>query len=50
MDLSGPSYLPKGVILLGEIIDEIIKKLPDEVSNKVNTEFLYYMLDKINRL
>lgn len=50
MDLSGPSYLPKGVILLGEIIDEIIKKLPHEISSKVNTEFLYYMLDKINRL
>lgn len=50
MDLSGPSYLPKGVILLAEVANEIIEKLPDEISDRINTTFFNYMLNKINRL
>ncbi|GGH27032.1 nucleotidyltransferase domain-containing protein [Paenibacillus segetis] len=50
MDYCGPSYLPKGVQLLTEIADEIMDKLPDEISNKLNKAFFYYMVEKINRL
>lgn len=50
MDLSGPTHLPKGVVLLIEIVNEIIEKLPDITSSKINTEFLNYMSKKINRL
>lgn len=50
MDLSGPSYLPKGVILLVDIASEIIDKLPSEVSKKININFFNFMSDKIKRL
>lgn len=47
MDLSGPSFLPKGVILLAEIVNEIIENLPNEISSKINIMFFNYMFDKI---
>lgn len=50
MDLIGPSHLPKGVILLCEIADEILAKLPEETSKKINTKFFYFMFNKIKNL
>lgn len=50
MDLSGPSFLPKGVILLAEIVNGIIENLPNEISSKINIIFFNYMFDKIKRL
>lgn len=50
MDLSGPCYLPRGVILLIDIAYEIINKLPNEISSKININFFNYMSDKIKKL
>lgn len=50
MDLSGPSYLPGGVKLLIEIASDVLKKLPVEVSSKINTTFFNYMAEKVNNL
>jgi predicted nucleotidyltransferase len=50
IDLLGPSYLPQGVILLCEIAEEILEKLPEEISKEVNKKFFYFMLDKIKVL
>lgn len=50
MDLLGPSFLPKGVVQLVEIAEELIEKLPEEISNKINRIFFNYMADKIKKL
>ncbi len=50
MDLLGPSYLPEGVKVLIEIIDEILEELPKETSDKVNKIFLNTMFNKIKDL
>lgn len=50
MDLSGPSYLPTGVVLLVDIASEIIDKLPNEISRKININFFNFMSDKIKSL
>lgn len=50
MDLLGPSFLPKGVVQLVEIADEVIEKLPEEISSKINRIFFNYMSNKIKGL
>lgn len=50
MDLLGPSNVLKGVKSLIEIIKDIISKLPENTSNKINKTFFNYMTEKINRL
>ncbi len=50
MDLSGPSNLPNGVMLLVEIAREILEKLPEKVSSNVNIHFFNFMAKKINKL
>lgn len=50
IDSLGPSYLPKGVKILAQITNEILKELPKEISDKVNTEFLYFMTKQVNNL
>lgn len=50
MDLLGPSSLPKGVVKLIEIAEELIDELPEEISNKVNMTFFNYMSNKIKEL
>lgn len=50
MDLLGPSSLPKGVVQLVEIADELIEKLPKEISSKINRTFFNYMSNKIQGL
>lgn len=50
MDLIGPSYLPDGVILLCEIAEEILEKLPEEISAKINKKFFYFMFKNIKTL
>ena len=50
MDLLGPSFLPMGVVQLVEIAEELIEKLPEEISNKINRIFFNYMADKIGKL
>lgn len=50
MDLIGPSYLPQGVILLCEIAEEILGKLPNEILQNINKEFFYFMFNKMKNL
>lgn len=50
MDLLGPSFLPKGVIQLIDIANELIEKLPNEISAKINMDFFNYMSNKIRNL
>ena len=50
MDLSGPSHLPKGLVLLIEIVNEILGMLADETLSKLNTEFFKFTSARINRL
>lgn len=50
IDLIGPSYLPKGVILLAEIEEETLGKVPEEISKDINKQFFYFMFDKIKSL
>lgn len=50
MDLIGPSYLPQGVKILAEIIDEVLEELPKELSNKINRVFFNTMAMKIREL
>jgi len=50
IDVLGPSDLPKGVILLGELAEEIMEKLPKEVLNKINIRFFDFMMDRIRIL
>lgn len=50
MDLSGPSHLPKGFVLLIEIVNEILGMLADETLSKLNTEFFKFTSARINRL
>lgn len=50
VDLLGPTYLPKGVVLLCEILEEILGKLPEEILERINKKFFYFMLSKIKQL
>ncbi|OOC42294.1 aminoglycoside 6-adenylyltransferase [Thermosipho sp. 1074] len=50
MDFLGPSYLPKGVIMLTEILKDTIEKIPNEVIRKINIKFFEYMYDRIIKL
>ena len=50
MDSIGPSYLPEGVKILIEIVNEVLEELPKEITNKVNKLFLNTMISKIEKL
>lgn len=50
MNLIGPSYLPEGVILLCKIAEEILEKIPNAISEKINKKFFYFMVKKIRNL
>jgi len=50
VDLLGPTYLPKGVVLLCEISEEILGKLPEEILERINKKFFYFMFSKIKKL
>ena len=50
VDLTAPSHLPDGVIMLCEIADEMLNKIPAEVSNGINKKFFYFMFDRMKKL
>lgn len=50
MDLSGPTFLPKGVKLLVEIADEVLETLPKRISKEINTDFFEFMANKIDKI
>ena len=50
MDLLGPSYLPEGVKMLAEILNETLEELPKQIFDKVNKIFLNSMIRKIREL
>lgn len=50
MDLLGPSSILQGVKILVEITNEVIEKLPEYISNKINTVFFNYIVGKIKEL
>ncbi|MFL0249629.1 nucleotidyltransferase domain-containing protein [Clostridium neuense] len=50
VDLLGPTYLPEGVVLLCEISEEILGKLPEEILERINKKFFYFMFSKIKQL
>lgn len=50
VDLIAPSHLPDGVIMLCEIADEMLDKIPMEVSDGINKKFFYFMYDRMKKL
>lgn len=50
VDSLAPSHLPDGVIMLCEIADELLKKLPIEVSEGINKKFFYFMFKRMKNL
>ena len=44
------SYLPEGVKMLAEIVNETLEDLPKQISDKVNKIFLNSMIRKIREL
>lgn len=50
VDLLGPSYLPQGVALLAEIVNELLEELPKEITDKMNKTFLHAASKKVLEL
>ncbi|WP_459848988.1 NUDIX domain-containing protein [Fusibacter bizertensis] len=49
VDSIGPSELPKGVILLIDIVDELIPRLPRGVQNNIHIDFYHLMSERMRR-
>lgn len=50
LDLCGPSYLPKGPLLLIEILEKTLSRLPLQITERLNMTFFSFMAQKIRSI